>query len=310
MTTTTLSAHENAADTPRHLRARLLSGLPVSERRLTLAGVSTPVLEGGEGHPIVALHGPGEFAPRWRRVIPALVRTHRVVVPDLPGHGASDAAGVDLTEDRVMRWLGELIETTCAEPPTLVGHILGGAIAARFAIEHGGDLERLVLVDSLGLAPFRPSIRFALGMLGFLIRPTEGSYERFMAHCEHDRDALVEEMGESWKLVRDYALELARDADAKAASRTLMMRLGVPAIGSDALAGIDVPTTLIWGRHDRALRLSIAEDASRRYGWPLHVIEDTADDAPMERPTAFVRALGRALEGPGVRDRGASRSAD
>ena len=40
-------------------RERLLAGLPVTERRLRLAGVSTAVLEGGDGPPVVLLHGPG-----------------------------------------------------------------------------------------------------------------------------------------------------------------------------------------------------------------------------------------------------------
>ena len=61
--------------------------MPVTERRLQLAGVSTAVLEGGDGPPVVLLHGPGEYAAHWMRVIPDLVTTHRVVAPDLPGHG-------------------------------------------------------------------------------------------------------------------------------------------------------------------------------------------------------------------------------
>ena len=52
-------------------------------------GIETAVLEGGEGPPIVLLHGPGEFAAKWLRVIPALVEGHRVIAPDLPAHGAS-----------------------------------------------------------------------------------------------------------------------------------------------------------------------------------------------------------------------------
>ena len=71
-------------------RERLLAGIPVTERRLTLAGISTAVLEGGDGPPIVLLHGPGEFAAKWMRVIPDLVKSHRVVAPDLPGHGATE----------------------------------------------------------------------------------------------------------------------------------------------------------------------------------------------------------------------------
>jgi len=277
------------------LRAALTSDLPVTERRLDLAGISTPVLEGGDGPPLLALHGPGEFAPRWRRVVPALAATHRLVIPDLPGHGESDAGDVDLTAARVMEWLGAVIDGTCSGRPVLVGHLLGGAIAARFAAAHPDRIDRLVLVDSLGLASFRPSIPFALRLVGFMIRPTERSYHRFMAHCEHDRDRLAEDMGESWDLVRDYSLELARDSATKAAMRTLMSRVGVPPIPAEDLAGIEVPTTLIWGRHNKALRLAIAEDASERYGWPLHVIEGTADDAPMERPAEFVAALRRAL---------------
>src|SRR3989337_255283 len=70
-------------------RERLLASMPVSERRLQLAGISTAVLEGGDGPPIVLLHGPGEYAAKWLGVIPDLVTTHRVIAPDLPGHGTS-----------------------------------------------------------------------------------------------------------------------------------------------------------------------------------------------------------------------------
>jgi ubiquinone/menaquinone biosynthesis C-methylase UbiE len=60
-----------------------------------------------------------------------------------------------------------------------------------------------------------------------------------------------------------------------------------------------VPTTLIWGRHDRATPLAVAEAASARFGWPLHVIENANDDPPVEQPEALLRvlraALGRAL---------------
>jgi pimeloyl-ACP methyl ester carboxylesterase len=56
-------------------RERLLATIPLTERRLQLAGVSTAVLEGGAGPPVVLLHGPGEFASKWMRVIPDLVMT-------------------------------------------------------------------------------------------------------------------------------------------------------------------------------------------------------------------------------------------
>ena len=271
-------------------RERLLAGIPVTERRLELAGVSTAVLEGGDGPPIVLLHGPGEFGAKWMRVIPDLVTSHRVVAPDLPAHGASEVPDGPLDADRVLAWLAELIERTCPSPPTLVGHVLGGAIAARFAADQGDRLSRLVLVDTLGLGRFLPAPRFALTMVGFLARPTEGSYNRFMRQCSFDLDGLREQMGERWDPFVSYNLDLARAPSAKAAGR-LMRELGVPRIPPEDLARIAVPTTLIWGRHDRANRPRIAEAASARYGWPLRVIEDCADDPPRDQPEAFLEAL-------------------
>jgi pimeloyl-ACP methyl ester carboxylesterase len=277
-------------------REQLLTGIAVSERRLTLAGVSTAVLEGGgDGPPVVLLHGPGEFAAKWMRVIPELVKTHRVVAPDLPGHGASDVNGGHLDADRMAAWLGELIERTCPSRPALVGHVLGGAIAARFAIDHPDRLRVLVLVDSLGLGRFRPSPRFALGLIGFQARPTERTYNRFMRQCSFDLDGLREQMGERWEPFVAYNLELARGPGAKAVGR-MLRELGLPRIPPGELARIAVPTALIWGRQDRASRLRIAEAASARYGWPLHVIENCADDPPRDQPEAFLQALHTATE--------------
>ena len=97
-------------------------------------------------------------------VIPGLVATHRVIAPDLPGHGASEVADGPLDAERVLAWLGELIERTCTSPPALVGQMLGGAIAARFASDRGDRLSRLVLVDTLGLSAFQPAPEFGLAL--------------------------------------------------------------------------------------------------------------------------------------------------
>jgi pimeloyl-ACP methyl ester carboxylesterase len=271
-------------------RQRLLDGIPVVERRLELAGIPTATLVGGHGPPIVLLHGPAESATNWRWVIPDLVQTHRVIAPDLPAHGSTEGADEALDADRVLAWLGELIERTCESPPTLVGHVLGGAIGARFAVASGGRLNHVVLVDSLGLAPFRPSPRFAFGLATFVARPSERRHDRFMRQCSYDLDSLRGRIGEVWEPFAAYNLELARAPQAKAAGR-LMRRVGLPRIASDELARITVPTTLIWGRHDRANRLRIAEAASERYGWPLLVIERAADDPIRDQPQAFLRAL-------------------
>jgi pimeloyl-ACP methyl ester carboxylesterase len=275
-------------------RKRLLALMPVAERRLQLAGVSTAVLEGGEGPPVVLLHGPSGYAAHWMRVIPGLVTAHRVIAPDLPAHGTSEAADGPLDADRVLAWLGELIEQTCISPPALVGQLLGGAIAARFASDRGDRLSRLVLVDTFGLSQFQPAPEFALALTRFLAQPTERTHESLWRHCAFDLDRLRQQMGEAWEPFEAYNLDRARAASMKAALPILMQQFGL-AIPPADLARIGVPTTLIWGRNDRATRLSIAEAASARYGWPLRVIEDANDDPPIEQPEALLRALRAAL---------------
>jgi pimeloyl-ACP methyl ester carboxylesterase len=280
------------------LRQSLLAGLPVAERRLQLAGVSTPVLEGGRGSPVVLLHGPGEYAAKWMRVIPELVTSHRVVAPDLPGHGASEVSDGPPNPDRVLAWLGELIERTCSTPPALVGQILGGAMAAWFAAEHSDRLRHLVLVDTLGLAPFRPTPEFGLALAEFVAQPNEETHDRHWNQCAFALDRLRARMGEAWDRLKAYNLDRARTPTLHALQGSLMEYFGIPEIPAETLGRISVPATLIWGRHDRATPLEIAEAASTRYGWPLLVIEDAASNPPLEQPDAFLQALDAALAGP------------
>jgi pimeloyl-ACP methyl ester carboxylesterase len=268
------------------LRTRLLAGLPVTDRRLRLAGVATAVLDGGDGPPIVLLQG--EFAAVWMRVIPDLVTTHRVVAADLPGLGASEGAS------DVLEWLDELIATTCAAPPVLVGKGLGGALAARYAVAHSDRISQLVLVDAQGLDRFRPPAGMALSFMSVLVRPTQRGLERsFRRYCFVDLDRVRSEMGEQYDALAAYALERFRTPSVKAAMRSLGKRLA-PAIPD--LDRITVPTTLIWGRHDVAAPLRVAEAAAARRGWPLHVIEGARDDPAIEQPDAFLAALRAVLD--------------
>lgn len=275
-------------------RSRLLDGLPVTERRLDLAGVSTAVLEGGDGPPLVLLHGPAEYGAKWMDVLPELVRTHHVTVPDLPGHGTSTVDG-ELDAGRVLSWLGALVDATCDAPPAIVGHIVGGAVAARFAVAHPDRLSHLVLVDSLGLAPFQPAPEFGRALTDYLAEPSEDTHDRFWRLCAYDLDRLQARMGERWMPFAAYNLEQVRAPGMPATTQALMGEFGVPPIPPEDLERISVPVSLIWGRHDLATALEVAEAAGARYGWPLQVIEGSADDPVVEQPEAFLRALHVAL---------------
>jgi pimeloyl-ACP methyl ester carboxylesterase len=186
-------------------RRRLLADMPVEERRLLLAGISTAVLEGGDGPPVILLHGPMANATHWMGIIPGLAAAHRVVAPDLPGHGASEVTGEGrIDSGRVMEWLDALIEQTCQMPPALVGQLLGGALAARYAVEHSHRLNRLVLVDTFGLRPFQPAPEFGLALANFLTEPTERTHTDLWNHCAFNLDALRQRMGAGWERFEAY----------------------------------------------------------------------------------------------------------
>lgn len=272
-------------------REQLLTSMPVRERRLQLAGISTAVLEGGEGSPIILLHGPGAYAAHWLGVMPGLAKSYRVIAPDLPGHGASAVADGALDASRVLRWLGELIDQTCSAAPVLVGQLLGGAIALRFAIEHDDRLSYLVLVDTFGLAPFQPAPEFAQALMQFQTEPNPSTHDGLWRYCAFDFDRLRSRMGNRWEPFAAYNLERARTPELQAAMQALMETFGFPGIAPEELARIKAPASLIWGRHDKATPLAVAETASKRYGWPLQVIENANDDPPVEQPEALLQAL-------------------
>lgn len=277
------------------VRSRILDGIPVTEQTLELSGISTAVLEGGEGRPIVLLHGPGEYAAKWFRVIPDLTKTHRVIAPDLPGHGNSAAITDTFDAERVLSWLDELIDKTCPVPPILTGQILGGAIAALYSSRFSDRIGRLVLVDSLGLAPFQPRPNFGKALQEFIMQPNEENHDRFWRFCAYDLDALRDSLKDKWDLIKTYNLRRATDESHRGTQHKLMEQFGMTPIPTEELQQIAVPTTLIWGKHDLATSVEVAEAISDQYGWPLHIIENAADDPPMEQPRAFVAALEAAL---------------
>jgi pimeloyl-ACP methyl ester carboxylesterase len=279
------------------LRRRLLAGAPVTERRLELAGMSTAVLEGGEGPPVVLLHGQGGWAGVWLPVMADLARDHRVVAPDLPGLGASRVNGHPPDTGRVLAWLGELLDRTCPAPPVLVGVSLGGSIAARFAAAHGDRLSGLVLVSMGGLVgKVRIPPAMLLALVRHSLRPTERTAMGMLRQVSVDVERVQRRMGDRWAPFRAYSLELARTPSVRRANRNLLRELGLRQLPPEAVARIDVPTSLIWGRQDRVMPLASAKEASVRYGWPLDVIDDAGHFLGADQPEAFLQALRRAID--------------
>jgi pimeloyl-ACP methyl ester carboxylesterase len=106
-----------------------------------------------------------------------------------------------------------------------------------------------------------------------------------------DLARLRSHLGEQWEPIKAYNLDRIQAPGRLEGLASMMAQFAMPAIPPPVLTRITVPTALIWGRHDRATPLQVARDASARYQWSLHVIDEAADDPILEQPQAFVSVL-------------------
>jgi haloacetate dehalogenase len=107
---------------------------------------------GGEGPPLLLLHGYPQTNVIWHRVAPALAKKYKLVIPDLPGYGASEApeAGPDHSpyHKRAMAAaMVELMQKLGYPRFALVGHDRGGRVAYRLTLDHPDRVTRLAVVD-------------------------------------------------------------------------------------------------------------------------------------------------------------------
>ena len=276
-------------------RQRLLAEVPVTERRLELAGASTVVLEGGDGPPLVLLHGGIECGGAvWGPVIGPLAERCRVIVPDLPGLGASQP--VDRLDAAAFAdWFAALLRETCETPPTLISHSLGGSLAARFAAAHPDLLRSLVIYAAPGIGPYRMPLGLRVVAIRFGVRPSDRNAERFERWAFVDLDRARRRDPEWFNAFGAYTQSRAAVPHVKRTMRQLV-KDGTQQIPDAALRRIEIPASLLWGRRDRFVPLALAEAASARLGWPLQVIDDAGHVPHIEQADAFLRALHVSLD--------------
>ena len=124
-----------------------------SERRYEVNGVDTAVFSAGDGPPLVFFHGGGTMSGLRCACLPLAERARLIVPAHHPGFGASaDDESIESRQDYHLHYL-ELFDQLGLGELALVGHSLGGAVAAAFAALHPERLRRLVLAAPDRLIP-------------------------------------------------------------------------------------------------------------------------------------------------------------
>ena len=140
------------------------SGLQLAGRLLDVAGCETYVVDAPAQSrsslpPVLLLHGYGDTADAWRRVVPPLARRRRVIAIDVPPFGRSGEPPPCYADDLIgcyHDFFPALFDQLEIERAAFVGHSLGGAMALTVALEDPALVDRLVLVAPAGLGDSAP----------------------------------------------------------------------------------------------------------------------------------------------------------
>lgn len=126
----------------------------------------------GVDHTIMFVHGYAGCAETWERQINYFSRDYRVVVPDLRGHGQSDAPYTAYTMDEIISDLHTVVESlNLPEKFVLVGHSFGGAICTEYANRHPERLSKLILIATAGEYPLPRVVHWIYRLPNVFFRP-------------------------------------------------------------------------------------------------------------------------------------------
>ena len=116
-------------------------------RYATIHGYRRAYVKAGTGPAMLLVHGIGDSSDTWRPVVEQLAEHHTVIAPDLLGHGRSEKPRADYTIAGFANGMRDLLTVLEVERVTVVGHSLGGGVAAQFSYQFPERCERLVPVS-------------------------------------------------------------------------------------------------------------------------------------------------------------------
>jgi pimeloyl-ACP methyl ester carboxylesterase len=249
----------------------------------TKKGTRCRVLEGGSGAPVVFLHSAGGLL-RDNPFLDQLAQRYSVFAPEWPGYGASP--GEELLEDMLDFTLHgwDLVDALGLRQPHLVGHSMGGMIAAEMACLAPRDLGKLVLVGAAGLWMDERPIPDLFAMLPHQIAdvlfadPQKGQALLTGGADLSDMEALKE-----FYVASQRRLAMAGKILFPIPNRRLSKRL----------YRLTAETLVLWGAADRLIVPAYAERwKSLIPNARVQTIDGAGHMLPYEQPEAFVRTVG------------------
>ncbi|MFN8200384.1 MAG: alpha/beta fold hydrolase [Nakamurella multipartita] len=243
--------------------------MPEQTRFLELHGHRMALTDVGSGPPILLVHGMMSARTTWADQWDRLAADHRVLAPDLFGHGESDKPLGDYSLGAHAASLRDLLDALDVPSATGVGHSLGGGIAMQLAYLFPERVDRLVLVSSGGLGrELNPLLRAATLPGSELVLPVLASG---WLHGVGDSalrlwrrvglPAVSPSSTQAWQSLTSLA-----DADTRraflATSRSVIDAGGQTVSARSRLSGLTArEVLLIWGAGDRMIPSSHLEAA-------------------------------------------------
>jgi len=268
-----------------------------SERRYELRGIRLRVFVGGEGPPLLLVHGFGGAAWNFTELAP-LLPGRRLLIPDLPGHGGSSPLPAAASLSGFADVLAALCDAEGIGETDVVGHSLGGVVGLRLAERHPRLVRRLVLAAPAGISSSTRMGQAAITLAG-IVQPGRIAGRRV------DRIAgsrALRRLVFGWFEVSNADLLTERAVHGFLRGPTMH----TDAIGAGrALAADDprqdlervrCPVLVLWGARDRQVPLADGYEYARRLRAPVRVIADCGHLLIGERPDACARALAEFLQ--------------
>jgi 3-oxoadipate enol-lactonase len=263
----------------------LLPGL--EERHYDWRGARIRCFVGGDGPPLLLVHGLGGAAWNFTEMQPHLAG-RRLIVPDLPGHGGSSP----LPAAASLRGFADALVPLLDEPVDVLGHSLGGVIALRLAERHPSLVRRVLVAAGAGISSSTRRAELTIQLLG-IVQPARIAGRR------------VEKVATSPRLRRLVFGGLEVSNPDALSERAVHGFLRGPALHTDSLgAGLALvaddprhdlervrcPVLLLWGARDKQVPVTDGFEYARRLHAPLRVIADCGHLLIGERPEVCARA--------------------